>query len=99
MDIRRFLAELKGRGVYQVAAIYAAGSWALLQVADIFFPLLGLPNWAITTVLAGAALGFPIAVVLAWLFDITPQGIVETEATGTNFGRLRLSPARLLELA
>jgi TolB-like protein/Flp pilus assembly protein TadD len=98
MDVRRFLAELKGRGVYRVAAIYAAGSWALLQVADLFFPMLGFPDWAITSVLAAAALGFPIAIVLAWLFDITPQGIVETDSVVTNYGRLRLSPARLAEL-
>jgi len=98
MDIRRFLAELKGRGVYRVAALYAAGSWALLQVADIFFPLLGFPDWAITSVLAAAALGFPIAVILAWLFDITPQGIVETDTVTANYGRLRLSPARVIEL-
>lgn len=98
MDIRRFLAELKGRGVYRVAALYAAGSWALLQIADVFFPLLGFPDWAITSVLASAALGFPIALMLAWLFDITPQGIVETDAVITNYGRLRLSPARLIEL-
>ncbi len=98
MDIRRFLAELKGRGVYRVAALYAAGSWALLQIADIFFPMLGFPDWAITSVLAAAALGFPIALILAWLFDITPQGIVETDAVITNYGRLRLSPARLIEL-
>ena len=52
MDIRRFLAELKGRGVYRVAALYAASSWALLQLADVFFPILGLPDWAITTFLA-----------------------------------------------
>jgi TolB-like protein/Tfp pilus assembly protein PilF len=98
MDIRRFLAELKGRGVYRVAAFYAAGSWALLQVADIFFPILGLPDWAITTFLAAAALGFPIAIVLAWIFEITPAGIVETDANNVDFGRLRLSPARLVEL-
>lgn len=99
MDIRRFLAELKGRGVYRVAAIYAAGSWALLQVADIFFPILGFPDWAITGVLAAAALGFPVAVVLAWIFEITPAGIVETDSTNVDFGRLRLSAARLVELA
>ena len=97
MDIRRFLAELKGRGVYRVAAFYAAGSWALLQVADIFFPILGFPDWAITTVLAVAALGFPVAIILSWIFEITPQGIVETDAVGVNFGRLRLSPVRLVE--
>ena len=76
MNIRRFLAEMKGRGVYRVAAYYSAGSWALLQVADIFFPILGLPDWAITAVLAAAALGFPLALALAWIFDITPEGIV-----------------------
>lgn len=99
MDVRRFLAELKGRGVYRVAAFYAAGSWALLQVADIFFPILGFPDWAITGVLAAAALGFPVAIALAWVFEITPAGIVETDATEVDFGRLRLSAARLVELA
>jgi len=98
MDIQRFLAELKGRGVYRVAAIYAAGSWALLQVADMFFPILGFPDWAITMVLAAAAIGFPLAIALSWIFDLTPQGIVETNTVNTNFGRMRLSPARLLEL-
>jgi TolB-like protein/Flp pilus assembly protein TadD len=98
MNVSRFLTELKGRGVYRVAAIYAAGTWALLQVADILFPMLGFPDWAITTVLAAAALGFPIAIVLAWLFDITPQGIVETDTVDVNFERLRLSPAHLIEL-
>ncbi|MCZ6829462.1 MAG: FlgO family outer membrane protein [Gammaproteobacteria bacterium] len=98
MNVSRFLTELKGRGVYRVAAIYAAGTWALLQVADILFPMLGFPAWAITTVLAAAALGFPIAIVLAWLFDITPQGIVETDTVDINFERLRLSPAHLIEL-
>ena len=98
MNLSRFLTELKGRGVYRVAAIYAAGTWALLQVADILFPMLGFPAWAITTVLAAAALGFPIAIVLAWLFDITPQGIVETDTVDINFERLRLSPAHLIEL-
>jgi TolB-like protein/Flp pilus assembly protein TadD len=98
MDIRRFLAELKGRGVYRVAAFYAAGSWALLQVADIFFPILGFPDWAITSVLGIAALGFPVAIALSWIFEITPAGIVEAGTQGIDFGRLRLSPARLVEL-
>jgi TolB-like protein/Tfp pilus assembly protein PilF len=96
MDVRRFLAELKGRGVYRVAAIYTAGSWALLQVADLFFPLLGFPDWAITAVLAAAALGFPMALILAWLFDITPEGIVETDTSDIDVSRLRLSPARIM---
>jgi TolB-like protein/Flp pilus assembly protein TadD len=98
MNLNRFLSELRGRGVYRVAAIYAAGTWALLQVADILFPMLGFPDWAITSVLAAAALGFPIAIVLAWLFDITPEGIVETDTLGANRERMRLSPAHLIEL-
>ena len=98
MDIRRFLAELKGRGVYRVAAFYSAGSWALLQVADVIFPILGLPDWGITTVLVAAAIGFPIAIALAWIFEITPEGIVETDAATVDFGRLRLSPVRVVEL-
>ena len=100
MEIRRFLAELKGRGVYRVAAIYAAGSWALLQVADVFFPMFGLPDWAVSMVLLAAAMGFPLALILAWAFDLTPEGIVETDPVLTTVdGRLRLSPARLIELA
>lgn len=98
MDIRRLIAELKGRGVYRVAALYAAGSWALLQVADLFFPILGFPDWAITTVLVAAALGFPVAILLSWFFEITPEGVVESDALGVNFGRPMLSPARLAEL-
>ena len=95
MDVHRFLAEMKDRRVYRIAVIYAAGSWALLQVADLFFPMLGLPEQAITTVLAAVALGFPIALILAWFLDITPDGVVETDATDNGLGSLRLSPARL----
>jgi TolB-like protein/Tfp pilus assembly protein PilF len=98
MRFQQFLVELKGRRVYRVAAIYAAGSWALLQIADIFFPMLGLPDWAITSFLAVAALGFPIALVLAWLFDITPGGVVEADAVTLDEGPALLSPARLVEL-
>jgi TolB-like protein/Tfp pilus assembly protein PilF len=98
MDIRRFLAELKGRGVNRVAAFYAAGSWALLQIADVFFPILGLPDWAITGVLVAAALGFPLAIALAWVFEITPAGLVETDSRRLEFGHLSLSPVRVVEL-
>ena len=51
MKLRGFVSELKSRGVYRVSAIYAAGAWALLQVADVLFPVLGLPDWSITVVL------------------------------------------------
>lgn len=98
MDIQRFLAEAKTRGVYRVSAIYAAACWALLQVADVIFPIVGFPQWAITLVLAVAALGFPVAVLLSWVFDITPGGIVETDTATIAHAGIHLSPLRLAEI-
>ncbi len=77
MSVSQFLAELQGRGVYRAAALYAAGAWAVLQLADVATPMLGLPTGSVTVVLLAAALGFPIALVLSWLFDFTRQGVVE----------------------
>jgi TolB-like protein/Flp pilus assembly protein TadD len=75
MALQNFVSELKNRGVYQVAAVYAAAAWALLQVADIAFPLMGLPDRAISFLLLTAALFFPVALILAWMLDWTPAGI------------------------
>jgi TolB-like protein len=77
---RAFLAELRRRRVFRVAVVYAVASFGILQVADIAFPALKLPEWTITLVVAITLLGFPIAMVLAWAFDITPQGVVRTES-------------------
>lgn len=99
MDVQRLIAELKGRGVYRIAAWYAAGGWALLQVADVLFPILGFPDEAITTLLLAAVVGFPIALGFAWIFDITPEGSLEATPPGIDFGYVKLSPLRLLELA
>ena len=77
MNVSQFLAELQSRGVYRAAALYAAGAWALLQVADVATPMLGLPVGSVTIVLGAAALGFPVALILSWLFDFTRQGVVE----------------------
>ncbi|MEH6634539.1 MAG: tetratricopeptide repeat protein [Halioglobus sp.] len=97
MDFRWFLAELKQRKVHRVAAIYSAGAWALLQVADVLVPLMNLPESAIPIVLELAALGFIPSMVLAWYFDITPQGVVEAPKYSAD--RLSLTPARVAEFA
>ncbi|GAB3278322.1 hypothetical protein GCM10027297_15140 [Parahaliea aestuarii] len=76
MDARQFIAELKTRGVSRTAALYCAGAWALLQVADLVFPIIGLPDESVTLVLVAAAIGFLPAMLLAWWFDLTPQGVV-----------------------
>jgi len=77
---QKFFAELKRRRVFRVIAVYGAVAFVVLQVADIAFPGLGLPPWALTLVLALILLGFPIAVVLAWAFEMTPGGVKRTEA-------------------
>ena len=70
-----FSAELRRRGVYPVIAAYAVGAFILLQLGEITFQPLGLPNWVMITLIVLVILGFPVTVVLAWIFDITPKGI------------------------
>ncbi len=99
MDARQFIAELKTRGVYRTAALYCAGAWALLQVADLFFPILGLPDESVTLVLVAAGIGFFPAMLLAWWFDLTPEGVV-SGSVAANSG-VRQAPAsapHILEL-
>jgi TolB-like protein/Flp pilus assembly protein TadD len=76
---KKFFAELQRRKVYRVAIAYAVVSWLLIQIATQVFPFFEIPNWAVRLVISVLVLGFPIAFVLAWAFDITPQGIKRTE--------------------
>src|SRR3982750_4579063 len=80
MNERNFFAELKRRNVYKVAAAYAVVGWLLIQVATQVFPFLEIPNWAIRLVILFTAIGFPVAVVIAWAFELTPEGIKRTDA-------------------
>jgi len=64
--------------VFRVIALYIVGAWLLLQIADVVFPGLGIPETAIRYVIIGAIVGFPIALVFGWMYEITPQGIVRT---------------------
>jgi TolB-like protein/Tfp pilus assembly protein PilF len=76
-----FLAELKRRRVFRVAIGYAAVAFATVSVASDFLPALRLPEWSVTLVAVTVVIGFPIAVVLAWIYDITPGGIRRTAET------------------
>lgn len=74
----RWVAELRRRKVFRVAAAYLVVAWLLVQVAGTTFEPLGLPSWALKLVIVVVALGFPIACVLAWAFDVTPHGVERT---------------------
>src|SRR3954451_5026527 len=77
-----FLSELKRRNVYKVAVAYAVVSWLVIQIATQVFPFFEIPNWAVRLVVILLILGFPIAMVLSWAFEITPEGIKrESEVT------------------
>ena len=84
MVLPRFLTELKRRKVYRVALVYSAVGWALLEMADVVLPRLGLPDWTVNLVLALVLLGFPLALVFAWIFDLTPQGVVRTQPVSSE---------------
>ena len=70
-----FLAEIKRRKVFHVAAVYAVVAWLTIQIVDVISEPLNLPGWLDTVVIILLAVGFPIAVILAWAFDLTPEGI------------------------
>jgi TolB-like protein/Tfp pilus assembly protein PilF len=78
-----FFAELKRRNVYKVAVAYAVVSWLLIQIATQVFPFLEIPNWIVRLVIALVAIGFPIALVFAWAFEATSEGIKRTEVADT----------------
>src|SRR6266704_4023587 len=79
MKIGNFFAELKRRNVYKVAIAYAIVAWLLMQIATQVFPFLEIPNWAIRLVIMLIVIGFPIALVIAWAFKFTPEGLKRTE--------------------
>jgi TolB-like protein/Tfp pilus assembly protein PilF len=79
VNARNFFTELKRRNVYKVAVAYAVVGWLLIQVATQVFPFLEISNWAIRLVIFVTALGFPVALVIAWAFELTPEGLKRTE--------------------
>ncbi len=79
MNPRNFFAELKRRNVYRAAVAYGVVAWFLTQLTTQVFPFFDIPNAAIRFVVIALALGFPIAMCLAWLYEFTPEGIVRSE--------------------
>src|SRR6266487_5137664 len=79
MNLKKFFGELKRRNVYKVAIAYGVVAWLLIQVATQVFPFFEIPNWAVRLVVLLLVIGFPVAVILAWAFELTPEGIKRAE--------------------
>ena len=101
-----FFAELRRRNVFKVGAAYVVVAWLLIQVADIVFPAATLPAWTVTFVTLALVLGFPVAVLLAWAYELTPEGVKPSETVplsentrGITGQRLNLAIIGLLALA
>jgi len=75
----KFLTELKRRNVYRAAVAYGVVAWFLTQLTTQVFPFFEIPNSAVRFVVIGLAVGFPIAMLLAWVYEFTPEGVVRTE--------------------
>ena len=85
MNSRNFFAELKRRNVYKAAIAYAVVAWLLLQAASILFPTFEAPPWVMKVFVAVIVLGFPIALVFAWAFELTPEGTKQAFLQGLVF--------------
>ncbi len=74
-----FFAELKRRNVYKVAIAYGVIAWLLIQVATQVFPFFEVPNWGVRLIVLFIVIGFPVALIIAWAFELTPEGLKRTE--------------------
>src|SRR5881398_136079 len=88
-----FFSELKRRNVYKVAVAYAVVGWLLVQVTTQVFPIFEIPNWGVRLIVLAIIIGFPIALVIAWAFELTPEGLKRTEIADAEFP-LGRSPKR-----
>ena len=93
--MKSFFAELKRRKVHRVAIAYAVAAWLLIQIATQVFPFFEIPNWAVRLIVLVLVLGFPIALTLSWIFDLTPQGIRRTEDSDRSLAALPVGPAAI----
>ncbi len=96
MNLRNFFAELKRRHVYKVAIAYGVVAWLLMQVASQIFPFFEIPNWAVRLVVLLLIIGFPVALILAWAFELTPEGIKRAEDVDLTKSTTRRTSHKLL---
>jgi TolB-like protein len=92
--MRGFITELRRRRVFRTAAVYIVSAWLILQVADVLFPGWGLSDAAVNVLFVAAVIGFPLALVFGWFFDVTMHGIVRTPSAEEEGGDVRLSLRR-----
>ncbi|MEJ2547677.1 MAG: hypothetical protein P8125_07640 [Gemmatimonadota bacterium] len=81
---QRFFAELKRRHVFRIAAVYGGVGFVIVQAADVFVPALHLPPWILSAIAFLVILGFPIAILIAWAFELTPDGLKRTDDAATG---------------
>jgi hypothetical protein len=79
-ETRGWLHHLRERGVIRVAASYAVIAWLLLQIADVTFEPLGVPRWVMVALIVTASLGFPVAIALAWFYELGDRGVARDTA-------------------
>ena len=79
MTPKNFFAELKRRNVYKVALAYAIVGWLLIQVSTQVFPFFDIPNWGVRLIVLFIVIGFPVALIIAWAFELTSEGLKRTE--------------------
>jgi len=91
---QRLFAELKRRRVFRVMAVYGVVAFGIIEAADAIFPRMALPDWTVTLVVWLALLGFPVAIVLAWALEMTPEGVRRTtEAAPGELTEIISAPA------
>ena len=84
--------ELKRRKVFRVTSTYAVVAWVIMQIGEVVFPALRLPEWVLSTVVILLLIGFPIVIIFAWIFDATPDGIKITKPKSSQ----KASPSKVL---
>src|SRR5437667_4427867 len=98
MDPKKFFGELKRRNVYRAAVAYGVVAWFLTQLTTQVFPFFEIPNSAIRFVVIALGVGFPIAMCLSWLYELTPEGIVRSEDLDpATAGKIRRVTGRILD--